>query len=133
VAIRRISTADAIRVRAMSRREFLTLSTSRKKRVVELSCEGLYMQYVDARSNVGRWNESGQDSAGLPSSEEEPPTEVETPATSELFEKLESKLAGAEVVRVHGREWLSDESFTRRVEACLEAFRRRGGRVEFRD
>jgi len=133
VAIRRISTEDAIRVRAMSRREFLTLSTSRRKRVVELSCEGLYMQYVDARSNARRRNESGHDSGKLPSWETEPPTEVETPTTSELFEKLERKLAGADVLRVHGRDWLTGEKFTRRVEACLEAFRRRGGRVEFRD
>ncbi len=115
----------------MNRRDFLTLSTSGGERILELSCERLYMRYVDARSGVGR--SSGEPAPELKPWEGEPPTAIKTPTTSELFEELERELAGADVLRVLERDWLTGEEFGREVEAHVEAFRRRGGRVEFHD
>ena len=91
------------------------------------------MQYVDARSGVGPRAESSRAGATLESWDGEPPTAIETPTTSELFEDLTQQLAGADVLRVFEREWLTGENFGRRVEACFEAFQRRGGRIEYGD
>ena len=71
----------------MNRRDFLTLSTDGRKRIVELSCEHLYMRYVDARSALGR----SQPTANQPTWEGEPPMQIETPTTTELFEALEQE------------------------------------------
>ncbi len=77
----------------MNRRDFLLFSTKGNKRVLDLSCEHLYMRYVDARSPAGRREEQGQvdaDSPGDPQSwDGEPPTEIEKQTAGELFEELE--------------------------------------------
>ena len=117
----------------MNRRDFLSLSTRDSKRIVELSCERLYMRYVDARSGIGRPGESQAFDTNPRAWEGEPPTEIETPTTSELFDALERELAGADVLQVREANWLSGEEFGQQVEARVEAFRRRGGRVEFGD
>ena len=117
----------------MNRRDFLLLSTKGSKRVLELSCERLYMRYVDAQSGAGRREEPGQINADPQSWDGEPPTELETPTTGELFEELDRELSNADVLRVLDRDWLDGGEFRREVEARVEAFRRRGGRVEFRD
>ncbi len=117
----------------MNRRDFLSLSTRDSKRIVELSCERLYMRYVDARSGIGRLDDSQAADTNPPSWEGEPPTEIETPTTSELFEALEQELADADVLQVRDSDWLTSEEFGQQVEARVEAFRRRGGRVEIGD
>jgi hypothetical protein len=55
---------------------------------------------------------------------------VTVPTPEQLFAELEQRLAGVQVLRVHGREWLASGDFRREVESSMEAFRRRGGRVE---
>ena len=124
----------------MNRRDFLLLSTKGNKRVLELSCERLYMRYVDAQSGAGR-QQSGADRGEEPvqvdadpqSWDGEPPTEIETPTVGEIFEELDRELSNADVLRVLDRDWLAGGEFRREVEARVEAFRHRGGRVEFRD
>ena len=86
------------------------------------------MRYVDARSGVGRRDESGEVDARQ--WDGEPPTEIETQTTGELFEELERELSDADVLRVLGRDWLTGE-FREEVDARVGAFRRRGGAVEF--
>ena len=117
----------------MNRRDFLSLSTRDSKRILELSCERLYMRYVDARSGIGRAGEPQAFDTNRRPWEGEPPLKIETPTTRELFAALERELAGADVLRVREADWLSSEEFGREVEAHVEAFRRRGGRVEFAD
>lgn len=67
----------------LHRRAFL-LAASRRRRVVELSCERLYMRYVDARSE-GR--------------------------TEEFLLALERHLAMAGEIRLTAREWLARDDF----------------------
>ena len=118
----------------MNRRDFLTLSTRGKSRILELSCERLYMRYVDARAGIGRrLEDSGKIDAELPSWTGEPPTQIDIPTTATLFEELERELADADVLRVRGHDWLADEEFGREVEARVEAFRCRGGHVKSSD
>jgi hypothetical protein len=113
----------------MNRREFLRLRVSGRERILELSCEPLYMRWVDARSGLG--------STGVTDAEGpahmwggEPPLDVTVPTPEQLFAELERRLAGVDVLRVKGREWLVPGDFRREVESRIEAFRRRGGRVE---
>ena len=116
----------------MNRRDFFLLSTRGSKRVVDLSCEHLYMRYVDARSPAGRREGQGSDSDPQ-SWDGEPPTEIEKQTVGELFEELDRELSNADVLRVLDRDWLAAGEFRVEVEARVEAFRRRGGRVEYGD
>ena len=119
---------------AINRREFLTLTTRGSKRILELSCERLYMRYVDARSGVGRPSGDARESGkSWHSWDGEPPTKIAVPTTGELFEDLEREFAAADVLRIRDRSWLGGEEFGPAVEARVEAFRRRGGSVEFAD
>lgn len=111
---------------AMDRRAFLRLTVRGRERVLDLSCERLYMRWVDARAG-------GAAPAAAPASTEwagEPPLDVVVPTREELLAELERRLTDVQVLRVSGREWLAAGDFRRDVEARIEAFRRRGGRVE---
>lgn len=142
----------------MDRRAFLRLAMRGQARVLDLSCERFYLRWVDARpfaAEPGRTPGRGRARAGAlaeagaraesgaradagvaaaarvaPEGEGEPPLDVVAPTRAELLAELERSLAGVQVVRVGGREWLASGDFRREVEARLEAFRRRGGRVE---
>lgn len=112
----------------MNRRAFLRLTVRGKERALELSCERLYMRWVDARTGA-----SGAGDLPEPfdtSWEGEPPLEVVVPSTGQLMAELDARLSTAHVLRVTGREWLASEDFRHEVESRIEAFRRRGGRVE---
>jgi len=115
----------------MDRRAFLLLTTRGRERVLELSCERLYMRWADARSGVGRpVGATGRDGNDPRPWDGEPTTEIVTMTTADLFNELELELAQADVLRVVGRVWLNDDEFRRDVEARVEAFRIGGGRVE---
>ena len=112
----------------MNRRDFLLLKTRGQERVLELSCERLYMRHTDAKS--GALRASG--GSGDPESwEGEPPLEMVTPTTDDLLRELDEELASADVLHVLDRDWLVAGAFRRPVEARIDAFRRRGGRVEY--
>jgi hypothetical protein len=111
----------------LNRRDFLRLTVRGKERVLELSCEGLYMRYVDARAGVGTGDVLDPYAVDW---DGEPPLDIVVPTTGELFAELDRRLSGVQVLRVIGREWLSGDEFRREVESRIEAFRVRGGRVE---
>jgi hypothetical protein len=75
----------------MNRRDFLH-RTARRPRIVEICCERLFMQYVDACS-----------AGSLP----------------QLLQSLELELRTADEVRLTGREWLAREDFRRDLEPVL--------------
>jgi hypothetical protein len=85
----------------LSRREFLLLRATRD-REAELSCERLYMRYVDAAVDG---------------------------TTARLFEALARDLQNADVVRLTDAEWLADDDLNAGVARILAAFVARGGRV----
>jgi hypothetical protein len=114
----------------VSRREFLRLKRRGEERVVELSCEPLYMQWTHARTGV-TWRRDA--AAAEPESgvwDGEPALEVAVPTVEELFAEVERRLSGADVLQVRGREWLAVGDFRRELERRVDAFRQRGGRVE---
>jgi hypothetical protein len=108
----------------MNRRDFLMFRTEGRTRTVELSCERLYMQFVDSRT--------------LPDPEEtaseggEPPARFEMRTTRELFDDLARELTDVDIVRVTQTEWLAADEFGREVEALLHVVRARGTRVDYR-
>lgn len=111
----------------MNRRDFLRLCVHGDERALELSCEHLYMAFVDAESAAAPVAEDG---LGDPPWDGEPPTEIARPTTDEIFDGLARRLAKADVLRLVGTEWLSDAAFRARVKGVVEAYRERGGRVE---
>lgn len=85
----------------MDRREFLLLRTT-ASRCADLSCERLYMRFVDAQA------------AGT---------------VPQLFEALALDLAGVSAVRLTDRSWLSSAELRQRLDAVLAPFVNRGGQV----
>jgi hypothetical protein len=113
----------------MNRRDFLRLGTRGKERVLELSCERLHMRWVDARVTATTAAGGGaRDDVAV--WEGEPPLDVAVPTADQLLTELDEGLAGVRVLRVAGLEWLAETDFGREVQDRLDAFRRRGGRVE---
>ena len=112
----------------MNRRAFLLLKTRGRERVLELSCERLFMRWADARSRAGAAVAAEPGVHGV--WEGEPPSDLMTQSVEAILAELDGALAEADVVRLSDREWLSDCAFRDEVERRLDAFRERGGRVE---
>lgn len=130
MAIARRSRRSTELPRTVNRRDFLRLSARGSQHVLELSCERLYMQYVDAESAQGRPPPSGLSDSRHQFWEGEPPAQLDAVTADELFAELERELANADVLCLLGPEWMSKQDFTDKVEACIRKFRARGGRVE---
>jgi len=84
----------------MNRRDFLSLRTGEP---ALLSCERLYMRYLDARSDG---------------------------TIRELFDRLAGDLRGVTVVRLTDTSWLSRADLKAQLDAVLDAFRANGGRID---
>jgi hypothetical protein len=121
----------------MNRRQFLTFTSERVDadrvsasrpavRVVELSCERLYMQLLDAELT------STAPPAGCEYSpyDGEPPASFHPRDPTRIFDDIERDLAGADVLRVTDRSWLSADPLSGRLDALIRQFREAGGRVD---
>lgn len=84
----------------MNRRDFLLLRAGPS---AVLSCEQLYMRWVDACADG---------------------------TTARLFEHLASDLRGIHDVRLTETTWLSCEDLKRQLDAVFDAYRKDGGRIE---
>jgi hypothetical protein len=86
----------------VNRRDFLLLRPDGAKRPSVLSCERLYMRYVDARADG---------------------------AADRLFDALAADLGEVQTVRLTDTSWLSCDELKVRLDRVLERFRAAGGRV----
>ena len=86
----------------MNRRDFILLGRGRT-RTLEVSCERLYMTFVEARMNGS------------------------TPA---LLARLAEQSARARRVRLRETVWLARDDFRSALQPVLDAFESRGGTVE---
>lgn len=84
----------------MNRRDLLLLRTD--GRSTRLSCEALFMRFVDAQNDG---------------------------TLDQLFANLERDLRQVRRITLVDRSWLSHDDLRARVDELLEAFRQRGGRV----
>lgn len=88
----------------MNRRDFLLLKPrARGGPLLQISCESIYMRYVDARRDGD---------AGEP------------------FRWLEARLAEARALRLTDRQWLAAGDLESRLAPLLAAFRAGGGELE---
>jgi hypothetical protein len=112
----------------MNRRDFLFFRTEQQRRVVELSCERLYMRYLDAQSTLGPREDA--DSCRDEPWGGEPPAVFDLRTTEQLFAELQHDLNAADILRVAELNWLACEPLRRHVETLIASFRARGGRVQ---
>ena len=117
----------------MNRRDFLLLRTEPQglqtlPRVVELSCERLYMRCLDTRV-TGVQRDELTDSAEMSQWGGEPPARFAERTPQQLLEELDRELREVDVLRVVDSQWL-DGDLRRDFEHLLAVFRARGGRVE---
>ena len=108
----------------MNRRDFLLFRTAGTRRIVELSCERLYMRCLDAQLPNAPGDEPWLG---------EPPRVVSGRTVDELFQGLERDLEAVDVLRVVDTRWLASEELRQRLQATLDRFRARGGQVEMED
>lgn len=116
----------------MNRRDFLLLRTDphgrdARARDVELSCERLYMQWLDA-DTVQAGREDSDDSPEPSLWGGEPPPRLAGRSRRQLLEELDRELREVKIVRVMKSEWLVGD-LREDFERLMEGFRARGGRV----
>ena len=112
----------------LSRRDFLKMRVSEGRRVLEVSCERLFMRYTDACSDAARRQVSNHDD---PIGLARPSAGFETPTPESLFHEFERQLAQVDELRVLEPDWLNGGAFAREVGARVDAFEQRGGQVRF--
>jgi hypothetical protein len=86
----------------MNRRDFFLLKPDHEVQTVELSCETLYMRYIDSCLDG---------------------------TTPQLFESVERTLSEVNAVQLKDASWLMLDEL-KPVQTLLAAFRARGGTVE---
>jgi hypothetical protein len=107
----------------MNRRDFLLFKIEGRIKTVEVSCERLYMRFVDAR------RAPDPDPADHVM-DGEPPARFDRRSVRQLFDDLARDVYDADVLRITQSEWLTEEEFRREVTALADVVRARGGRVE---
>ena len=124
---RRLTVGQTSSAASLNRREFLKCRVSAGRRILELSCEKLYMRYQDARSGAGRLQITNHDDS---TRHDEAVRAIDLPKLDAIFTELERQLAEADELHVLEREWLAGGDFGREVSARIDAFAARGGRIE---
>ncbi len=107
----------------VSRRDFLRLRRTERGKVLEVSCQTLFMRCADATLSAPadlEW-EPGMG---------EPPAVFDRPSLDDLVRSFEADLQDAQVLRLLEPEWLGSVHGAARFEAVIAAFRARRGVVE---
>jgi hypothetical protein len=86
----------------MNRREFLFFRKENDDHRAELSCEQLYMRFIDSTMDD---------------------------STTDLFKRVEFGLNDVRVLEIHDTSWLSCEEL-KPLKSILSDFQRRGGRIK---
>lgn len=111
----------------MNRRDFLLFRRECEARVVELSCQRLYMRCLDARMTGAEPTEDGEapDPWG-----HEPAAVLERRTSEQIFQEIAYGLDQADVLKLVDREWIRDSDLSARLDRVIAAFTARGGCVE---
>ena len=110
--------------RSLDRRDFLRFRTVQSRRVLEISCQQLHMNYVNLQF-------TGALDTGDELSFDEPPTVHALRTVDDLCADLRRELDTADVACVVDRSWLVPRELRVAVETLLDEFTTRGGLVEF--
>src|SRR5436190_9716072 len=98
----------------MNRRDFLLFKTEGRTKTVEVSCERLYMRYVDARR-------APEPAAADLVVDGEPPARFERRSVRQLFDEIAHDVDGADLLRITHTDWLTEDEFRREVTALATA------------
>jgi hypothetical protein len=109
----------------MNRRDFLRLRMAQGRRVLEVSCQALYMRLLDAESMTPPDSVSDFDPVLG-----EPPAVFETRTPHDLRRQLEQDVAEVDVVKLLESRWLDTPVLGGFLTPVLTQFEARGGRVE---
>ena len=113
----------------MNRRDFLLLRRAPSSRIVELSCQQLYVRYLDTKITGGAGDRQEADAAPHAWGGEPAPV-FEERTFADVLRSIEDGLRDADVVRLNESAWLACEDVKLGLDRVLDAFRARGGRVE---
>jgi hypothetical protein len=115
----------------MNRRDFLLFRTEGRIRVVELSCQKLFVNYLDLCSGIAQ---AAPEAGTLDDSDwwaGEPPLQIESAAPDDFFRQVQADVMDADQLRVVDMEWVAQGEFRIRVETLLAAFRATGGEIVY--
>lgn len=116
----------------MKRRDFLLLRTEGTLRVMELSCQQLYVYYRDCLAEMAL---SRQQCGSLQGSEwwqGEPTLSVKNTDINALFSDLARQLTAIDYLLLIDSEWLKDAELNKHMNNVLREFKKRGGVVQHR-
>ena len=111
-----------------TRRDFLRFRVEPRGPALVVDCRRLYMRSLDAGLSAHRAEDADAADASW---EGEPPARFEQWDADDLIRDLERDLSTVRRVRIVNRHWLASTTFAAQFEEALEAFRRRGGEIEF--
>ncbi|MSR11621.1 MAG: hypothetical protein EXR84_07470 [Gammaproteobacteria bacterium] len=113
----------------MNRRDFLLFRTDGPDRVVDLSCQKLFVHYLDLNSGFAQ----GIPESGMLENADwwagEPPLAISTTAPEEFFRSVQKEILKADQLRIVDMEWMAQGDFRIRVETLIAAFRAAGGEI----
>ncbi len=113
----------------MNRRDFLLLRRVPSSRIVDLSCQQLYVRFLDTKITRVAGDRQAADATPNPWGGEPPPVFAER-TFADVLGSIGDALRDADVVRLNESAWLACEEVKRGLDGVLEKFRARGGRVE---
>jgi len=87
----------------VTRRDFLFLKAGAASHPATLSCETLYMRFLDSQLDG---------------------------STERLFAQLADDLRHVDAVTLTDRSWLTDAALSEQLETVFDDFRKRGGRID---
>ncbi|MDR1990951.1 MAG: hypothetical protein LBQ09_12065 [Acidobacteriaceae bacterium] len=108
----------------MNRRDFLCLRLAHGRRVLEVSCQSLYMRLIDARALRPESPVDFDPVFG------EPPSLVEMPSVDDLAARLDRELRDVETLKLLESSWLDATEVSSFLTPMVSRFEARGGRVE---
>jgi hypothetical protein len=112
----------------MNRRDFLFLRRTPRGRTLELSCHDLYIRTLNANAPT------------TPSKEDiyehepwmgEPPADFQKSEGDDWLQQVEAQLRDVEILKLVDQEWLTPTGIHEQLGPVLNAFRARGGRIEY--
>jgi hypothetical protein len=109
--------------RGISRRDFLRFRPTERGKLLEVSCQALFMRASDAAIEP-------EASVDWEPWMGEPPTAIRRRSADDLIASFENDLRDAQILRLLEPEWLDNMAGSERIHAAISDFRLRGGIVE---
>lgn len=114
----------------MNRRNFIFLTKNSNRQVVELSCETLYMHYMDILTANSIRESTTSAMRGDEWLSGEFPESQTTYGIEDYFSDLQSQLSGYKKLRLLDSNWIIAGHFKDKIDALLHAYRELGGELE---